>query len=228
MAQSISVNDTLFFDKDWKECSRKEHKFYRTYSTSDLYFEDKKLTQISDFFKNGNYQMTGYVLDGDTINKYGQYTYYDKSHGKKTVSLFKPNIYLNQFPKLQEYTSLIATCDSSIDELYISFLKDGTLYDIGYFDENSKRTCQWYKIKKGKVYKYYFHNGKYNGRAVRYNKHGNIKHEVDYVNDKKHGDSIYYYKDGSLNYVAKYRHGEHVSSIHYDKKSHIARGYTTE
>ena len=78
--QGQKVHDTIFMDKNWNECSRKNHTFFRIKTfTEDGYFE-------KDYFKSGQLQSEGYYLNGETAIPHGPFTYYFENGEIRTES----------------------------------------------------------------------------------------------------------------------------------------------
>ena len=80
--QGQKVHDTVFLDKNWNECSRKNHTFFRIKtSTEDGYFE-------KDYFKSGQLQSEGYYLNGETAIPDGLFKFFFENGNIKTENNF--------------------------------------------------------------------------------------------------------------------------------------------
>ncbi len=61
----IDLQDTVFFDKRWKECGKANHRYFRICVTDSTTMHPQKVIKIRDHYKNGNLQMEGYVTQPD-------------------------------------------------------------------------------------------------------------------------------------------------------------------
>jgi TonB family protein len=68
--------DTLFFNDAWIKCEKKAASFYR------IQVADPKGYKLTDYFMNGNIQMTGHSISKDTLVNDGYFTYYDADGNK--------------------------------------------------------------------------------------------------------------------------------------------------
>ena len=80
-------NDTLFFDKDWKETSNKNASFYRLLPLPQI----GKYCLIRDYYKNGNLQAQGYVLKSDEKEAIGDFFFYDEDGVEKIYNYSYPS-----------------------------------------------------------------------------------------------------------------------------------------
>lgn len=80
-----SATDTIFFTADWKEISRADASFYRTFKQQgDTY-------QIFDHYKNGQLQMTAFSKDVHKLNKSGETVYYNNNGSIESKGFHKDN-----------------------------------------------------------------------------------------------------------------------------------------
>lgn len=71
----VNAQDTIYFDKDWKEAIKDNHAFYRPMPL----LKEGDLVLIRDYYKNGNLQMQGYAMADDLDNYVGDIYWYDKN-----------------------------------------------------------------------------------------------------------------------------------------------------
>jgi periplasmic protein TonB len=85
LAGSIySQSDTTFFDKDWKECSKKEASFFRLIEKKEKFFI------VHDYYMNGQPQMIFQCssVSPEPIND-GPFIMYDQKGNKEIVGAYK-------------------------------------------------------------------------------------------------------------------------------------------
>ncbi|MFE7086132.1 hypothetical protein ACFU8T_09165 [Sphingobacterium spiritivorum] len=70
----LFAQDTLYFDRDWKQTTRDKHEFYRLLPMK----RSGELVFIQDFYKNGRMQMQGYALASDEQSYVGDSYWYDE------------------------------------------------------------------------------------------------------------------------------------------------------
>lgn len=71
--QSFGQSDTLFLDKDWKKCNRKEAKFY------ELAIKNGNNFIVKDFYINNVLQMVAECSSADPVVRNGECTTYDEN-----------------------------------------------------------------------------------------------------------------------------------------------------
>lgn len=71
----VKAQDTIYFDKDWKETTKDNHAFYRPMPL----LKEGDLVLIRDYYKNGNLQMQGYAMDNNLDNYVGDIYWYDEN-----------------------------------------------------------------------------------------------------------------------------------------------------
>lgn len=75
--------DTIWFDSDWKEISKKHASFFRTVKKSGTIF------LVSDYYLNGNLQMIAEASQLNPLVKSGTCTYYNKNQTKSSIGSYK-------------------------------------------------------------------------------------------------------------------------------------------
>lgn len=105
------VLDTIWFDTEWKEISKKYANYYRTVKKTDKGF------LISDYYLNGNVQMITEASQINPLIKNGKCTYYYKNLIKGSCGSYKngkkDGVWIEYF-------------NNGKDSSVISFLEDGT------------------------------------------------------------------------------------------------------
>lgn len=76
-----SGDKLLYYDKNWKECSKDSASYYRIIEN---YYSKRKVYEVTDYFITGEKQMEGKYIDPDTEIKKGTFTWYYRNGNKKS------------------------------------------------------------------------------------------------------------------------------------------------
>lgn len=219
------IVDTVYFNKSWEPDSPKGYDYYRIIEKLDTVFK------ITDYYKSGVIQMTGFVdLHADIsnivfIDKVGPFFWYDK-HGRiKSKSVYRPLQFL-----VFESDSIIfvPNIDSTLINkfVYIEFYyKDGKLQSKGYSFEDCLPHFKWeFFDKKGQIKEIHHYNfGESDGTSqLFYN--GKLAYEWNNSNDLKNGEEREYIKN-ELVRITHYVDGIKIKKEKYKKGKIIKTTY---
>lgn len=116
-----SQSDSTFFDKDWKECSKKDASFFRTIEKKDGFFI------VHDFYINGQPQM---VFQCSSVSperiKDGPFTMYYEKGNKEIVGAYKEGKEVGTWIwyEKNESDSTVATYNSDGTKNFTHFSKN--------------------------------------------------------------------------------------------------------
>ncbi len=211
ISQNSSIQDTLYYDKDWREATKIDYYYYSTFSKSSIKYLDKELIYVTDHYKNGITQMTGYKTAIESSERIGLYSFYTKKGKLECHRLYKYDKTINDFPVIKEFSSLVKKCNDTNIDFFVSFFPKGEVKEAGYLSAEDISICQWieynpigkkiyylFEIKncqkdgaykmfysKDKLWKEGFYKeGKRSGIWKIYDHSGTLKKENIYQNDK--------------------------------------------
>lgn len=218
LAQSLNINDTVFFDKNWNECSQKEYKFYRTFEKSTMVIGDSNLIKIIDHYRNGNIQMTGYRYSLDSLEKVGLYSYYKKNGRIISHRLYNYHETIKYFKEMEKYTEKLKVCDSVDIGLYVSFFRKGHVRKSSL--GASKQYFAYSAVEYNPIDKGLYSIIEYSTDTVRIEK---VYNEEDYIfiiqyylHGERYGTWRYYSSyDGHLKKTKVYENGKRIEKIKY-------------
>jgi hypothetical protein len=159
--QVFSINDTIYFDEFWDISNSKSYNYYRLSQESNLQYKDQNLIEVTDYFKDGQKQMTGYLTQTDSSMKKALFTYYNAKGQITQFRLYDYDLYIDQFPKMLEFANLIDSCNIENKYLIVQFYPK-KIRTIGFKNAEMRSIGLW---------RYYKKNGKYVT--------ANFKHGVD-------------------------------------------------
>lgn len=155
------LNEAIYMNENWEIVSSEDYEYYRTSEISDLTYENKPLIKVTDYFKNGNTQMTGYLTQTDSVMRKGLFTYFDSKGRITQLGLFDYDTYIDQYPEMLEYAKLIDTCSIENKYLRVKFYPK-KIKAVGFKNSKMRNIGLW---------RYYKKNGEYFT--------ANFKHGVD-------------------------------------------------
>ncbi len=123
--------DTLYFNQNWKQCTKDSAEFYRVIKKVDALF------QLSDYYLDGTLQMTGSSTTyGDSLYRMGEYKYYYKSGSLSAKSHYSNNQLQGEKIQYFENGNVYATKN------YVRGKEEGAFYY--YFPDNKIRRYENY------------------------------------------------------------------------------------
>ncbi len=208
-SQENKYADIIYYDSNWNESSINNYTYYATFFESKIKYNQAFLVKVTDYYKSGEIQMTGYKSSPKSTERIGLFTFYNKNGKLKSKQLYHFNEMHEYFPEIKQYTALVEQCESTNKNFYVSFISKGHVKEAGYFDENNDPIGQWiefngknlyyideYKgnrctrtertyFEKNKLWKVkHFEDGMKTGTWKYYDFSGNLKKEKIYVHDK--------------------------------------------
>lgn len=203
--QQVHQYEKSYFDKDWKLCKRKRHKFYRIAKRVD------SLLYITDYYANGNKQFEGkwFWRDSTDLNIRFLGNIPDQNSLDTVVFYDKKGL-----PKHQVvYLPIGVPCNTTTN--YVTAHTE--------FYTNGKPSCIWQEIRgkeEGLVTwlaeadgtptaTLQMKNGKAHGKETLFYEDDTIYSITEYVEGEKHGYYTEYYNYPlRMKYREKYVHGE--------------------
>ncbi|UNY97225.1 hypothetical protein MQE36_08955 [Zhouia spongiae] len=183
---SYGQKDTLWFDKKWKETTKKNAHFYRPSVK-----KEGKLYRVNDFYINGSLQMTGLSKRKDSINIFQAVWYNEQGHPTKELNCDKDkrNGTCTYYIEKEDKTTIAR------EELTY---KDGKVIKTIYFegDKNGIRLEGYYDNGMTVKNIYYDKNGKEIGQAT-YNDGQTVGKKVQYYYNPMRVKSITEYQLGT-------------------------------
>lgn len=79
---NYSINDTIYFDKDWKECEKVSALYFRLITTRD------SLYQVNDYYLDGTLQMSALCSSINPEIKHGLCTYYHPNGKRERKGMY--------------------------------------------------------------------------------------------------------------------------------------------
>src|SRR5690606_1353623 len=128
--ERVNLQDTIFWDKNWEECNRKEHRFFRVCSSDSTSMPPQKVIKIQDYHKNGALQMDGFVTEDKHLQT-GQFRYFDPKGRLQYLAIYD-FANTSQFFDISKYKEDIPHCDFTNAFLLIYFFKKGGIRSIGF------------------------------------------------------------------------------------------------
>jgi len=168
----FAQNDTIWFNSNWKETSKKDASFYRLKpeKKGDAYY-------VVDYFMNGSIQMEGLSKDPGEDLYLGIITWYYENGNKFQIANYENGV-LNGNRKIYFENGKLKT-----DSNYLKGQLDGK-WKTHYENENIKETGSYEDGQKKGPWKTYYINGK-------------LFEEGRYLSDQKIDEWRTYYYDGS-------------------------------
>ena len=142
-SQKIDLADTIYFDKNWNECSKQQHKYYHLSEATNIKYFDTILIRINDYYKSGILQMTGYISPMNPEKYLGLFKYYRKNGTLKTIHFYDLQELRSSFEAIEQYLILVNLKDSIQAYLFISFFPDGHINQIGFQFDACMKTGYW-------------------------------------------------------------------------------------
>lgn len=218
VSQTNHYNDTIYYDKDWKNCEKEERNYYRTFSKSSIKYLDDFLIQVTDHYKNGKIQKTGYVHSFNSDERIGLYTFYRKNGTVKVKELYEFNETIDNFNEIKEYSSLVKQCDSLGKFFHVSFFSKGHINEAGFISD-CNNICEWIRYNPFGKKIYYtteYRNNGWDGTKRTYHSNGKLWKEKHFKDDMKTGTWKYFNFRGILEKIEIYE-----KDILIDKKKII-------
>jgi len=204
LSQTNHYNDTVYYDKDWKNCKKNESKYYRTFSKSSIKYLDEFLIQVTDHYKTDEIQMTGYVRSFNSDERIGLYTFYKKNGNIKFLQLYRYNETIDNFANVKEYSSLVKQCDSIKKDFYVSFFPKGNINEAGFISD-CNYICEWISYNGKRVYYITeYINNKCDRTEWTYYSIGKLWKEKQYKGGKREGTWKFYDFRGNLKKIKLY------------------------
>lgn len=210
--------EEVYFDKDWKLCSEKEHRFYRYLVKKDSIFV------VNDFYKNHRPQYIGKFVAYDGLEELlltqgylpdhgatGRATYFDRKGRKENSIDFLAN-------------GAVVDTTEEYNTLHYRYWKNGNISWTWYELNNSiDHGLAKYYNKRGELYgTQEFTNGKETGKYTRLYFDDTIYEETMYVEGKRDGWSIRYYDYPSkIKEKRFYKEGKLVSKEKFKWKRYL-------
>jgi len=210
--------EEVYFDKNWKLCSEKEHHYYRYLIRQDSIFV------VNDFYKNHRPQYTGKFVVYQGLEELlltqgylpdhgatGRATYFD-SKGRKENSIdFLAN-------------GGVVDTTEEYNTLHYSYWKNGNISLTWYELNNSvdHGLTKFYN-QKGELYgTQEYTQGKETGKYTRFYFDDTIYEETMYNDGKRDGWSISYYDYPSeIKEKRLYKEGKLVSKVKFKRKKYL-------
>ncbi len=210
-SQNSNLIDTVYYDKNWKEITLKNYKYYRIREKTTIQYEDTTLTKVIDHYRSGKIQMTGYISALNPNIKLGLYQYFKKNGTIKYIEFYNLNKLQSKFNTIENYLNQINLKDSTNSYLYISFYHKGHIKSIGFYSHDCIKIGTWteYNLFNKKMkYTYEYKDGIFNGTNQLYYSNGNKFYEKQYSNGKLNGTWKSYNYKGNLVKEKTYYYGK--------------------
>ncbi len=210
-SQNSNLIDTVYYDKNWKEITLKNYKYYRIREKTTIQYEDTTLTKVIDHYRSGKIQMTGYISALNPNIKLGLYQYFKKNGTIKYIEFYNLNKLQSKFNTIENYLNQINLKDSTNSYLYISFYHKGHIKSIGFYSHDCIKIGTWteYNLFNKKMkYTYEYKDGIFNGTNQLYYSNGNKFYEKQYSNGKLNGTWKRYNYKGNLVKEKTYYYGK--------------------
>jgi antitoxin component YwqK of YwqJK toxin-antitoxin module len=210
---SISINaqqiDTIYYDNNWNVSNSKNYKYYR------LFVEIDGEVKVTDYYRNGNIQMTGGYKSVDFKEPTGPFFYYDKKSKLTSLELYEPHLYPQIRAKLNKSEVKIPEIEDLSAILYVTYYKNETIRTIGYgFDKCTAHGTWLYFTKKGNLmFKYNYFLNEEDGECVWYWDNGKKWIIGNYKNGLKEGPWKHYNADGTLTKTVIFIEGKKLEKI---------------
>lgn len=199
------IGDIVYYDENWKETTVGNHTFYRVFTTSHFVFNEEKLIKVTDYYKSGKLQMTGYVSNKDSLDYMGLKTHYKENGNVTGKDLIYYRQSIHAFPGMKDFASIIRP--SNIDSITLTVnYRTTRSFSIGYKSKNHERIGQWIFLSSGGAFATVeYKNGKLNGIYQAHNSSNKLKKIGVFKNDLREGVWEYYSKKGKLEKKVFYR-----------------------
>ncbi|SKC10320.1 Antitoxin component YwqK of the YwqJK toxin-antitoxin module [Sphingobacterium nematocida] len=132
----IQAQDTLYFDKDWKETTKEKHLYYRPLPMRKI----GELLLMQDYYRNGQLQMQGYVRADNPESYVGDAYWYDEQgfdsdmNQHKNKSTVKELVYYHTDGSLWQKITYSSTGEK---EKITTYLKD-KIIAVGFISASGK------------------------------------------------------------------------------------------
>ena len=201
-------NDIILSDESFYDSGKTEkiwtYKGGKLNGTSKMFYESGEVKKVWNylngelngksftFFRNGNEAEIDDYKNGEIVkthvkDKFGN-TIYKSNNVNKTLSIYQPYKGNDKVDKLEDADNAVGT------------LFEGTPYDSPSMNYNVAIEDGIAQYFISKVRKIENTNGDliYDGMAKLYHDNGQVKKEINYSNDKKNGEEIFYDRYGNI------------------------------
>ena len=121
----VSGQDTIYFDKAWKQTLKDNTTFYRVQNKEGNGF------RIQDFYLSGKLQMSGFSLSGDSLFREGLFNYYDEDGNLTIQGNYKQNhetgLWKSFYPNGKLYTTQFFNEENNADGEFIVYYSNGKI-----------------------------------------------------------------------------------------------------
>lgn len=212
IAQNELQVDSIYFDKNWKQCGKKDHNTLRVIKYG------KTVSSISDFYSNGKPKFQGQWLHIDSLDV--DFKLLKDLPEHKAIGNFEayyPNGKIQielQFTPIGQWCDTTKTCFVKT----IVYGKNGKRKGAYQGDLTMRNGIVfYYGSEKGELSgTKEIKNGMYHGKSVWFYSDKSVHSVTEYVEGKKHGSSIIYYNyPDQPKWEGVYENGKLVSKRKY-------------
>ena len=248
---SFSKNniDTLWYDKDWKSINREAAVYYRPKpeKQNDLY-------KISDYYKSGSLQFSGYSYSSVKDSFEGKTIYYYETGAIQQIVLFRNNIpidtiyYFYENGKLKakvpinagkingktfrydESGYLISTEEylaNSLNGIKLLYYEDGNIKGKFIYSNGQLTDTAFGFFHDGELEQItVYQNGIKFGTHMRFFGNGNIEECIEFINDLYEGVAYKYFDNGKLNQRIEFQNNKkNGEHSYYNETGKISEVY---
>ncbi|MFN8239405.1 MAG: hypothetical protein U0X39_01480 [Bacteroidales bacterium] len=191
LTASSQAIDTVYFDKNWKTANSDKFEYIRVYRLF------RGLYSVSDYYKTGEYMMSGVFRSPGFMNPTGQFVYYTRDGVISRVIIHEPEKYPSLTENITNYLTLLQPApDSSYIEAV--FNKKGMMLSVSYKNEKHKQAKTLYLFPdKSPSLIVFYSDGLLNGIYKKFSWNNVLKTGM-YVNGKRDGIWYFYDSEGYL------------------------------
>ncbi len=201
--------DTVYIEENGSISDSKNYTFYR------LYTQIGDVIKVTDYYKNGEIQMTGGYKDKDFTLPTGPFYYYDRKNRMINLAVYEPHLYPYIQATINKSGSFVSTDTDSLI-LYCYYHKNGNVKSIGYRSDLCTLQGTWrYFDKKGRIkYKITYDYNQPNGEYIYYNYNGLPFVKGNFKDGKRVGEFEQFRPDGTHWRTIYYVEGKRTTVIH--------------
>jgi len=212
-SQIKTLNDTTYFDRDWKKCDKRFHYYYRIYERTDYLIGNDSLYKIYDYYKNGKIQMTGYLTSLSSDRRVGLYSYFNKKGKIEYSKLYNYKNTISIFSEIKNYSKLVGECDQDSIDFYVYYFSNGHVNKAGFYSTKKGFSGKWivYNQFNNDIYEIMsFKDGKLHGKRELYYPNGQLWQENYFTNGQRVGIWSFFGMNGELKYQKVFKDDKFV------------------
>lgn len=211
LGQSINGQkiDTVYIDENGGISDSGNYTFYR------LFTQIGDVIKVTDYYKNGEIQMTGGYKDKEFSLPTGPFYYYDRRNRNTYLAVYEPHLYPYIQAHINKAGSFITTETDSLI-LYCYYHQNGKIKSIGYRSDLCTLQGTWrYFDKKGRIkYKIAYDHNVPEGEYIYYNYNGMPFVIGNFIDGKRVGEFEQFHVDGTHWRTIYYIDGKRTAVIH--------------